>query len=219
MDSTIRWHPYPSRQIPTSDSFKEGGDPRASHRRGAGPDNSSSIVFRRGQGQEWELLNGVQFEGRSRANHEMDIALVPESVARTLRSFPGGGHPQGRPRVSIECKDVGENGRVDEMRAFIARLYDLTYLSAHHRYLNVSGPPRAIHPSAPSGSIHRPALTYWIENRRTLNVLVRRTGFQKGTAALSGYHAVHPYRGVTPGSASSTQLMDDIADWIYRKKY
>ena len=125
----------------------------------------------------------------------------------------------GRPRVSIECKDAGTNGSVDEMRAFVARLYDLSILYAHHRYLGVVDPPMAIHPDAPSGSIHRAARTYWIENRRTLNVLARRTGFTMGAAALTGYHAVEPHAGITVGSSSAKQLMNDVADWIYGRGY
>ncbi len=206
-----------SRVLPTDSDrrfIQRSGAPTGILPRAQGPDNASSIVFRRGDRPEWELLNGIQFKGRSTAFHEMDLAIVPESIARTLRDLPTVGHPQGRPRVSIECKDVGTDGSVDEMRAFIARLYDLTILRTHHPSLGVGGPPKAIHPGASSESIHRPALTYRIENRRTLNVLARRTGFVRGAAALTGYHEVKPYSRITVGSAFSMQLMDDVADWI-----
>ena len=176
-------------------------------------------MFRLGNRPTWELLNGVQFEGPSTAVHEMDLAIVSEPVASTLRKSPTVGRPLGRPRVSIECKDVGTNGSVDEMRAFVARLYDLTILYAHHRYLGVAEARMAIHPGAPCGPIHRPALTYWIENRRTLNVLAWRTGFVNGAATLTGYHAVEPHGGITVGSVSSTQLMDDVAEWIIGRGY
>ena len=212
-----------SRVLPTDSDrrfIQRGGAPTGIVPRAQGPDNSSSIAFRRGDRPAWELLNGIQFKGRSTAFHEMDLAIVPESVARTLRDSPTVGHPQGRPRVSIECKDVGTNGSVDEMRAFIARLYDLTILRTHHPSLGVVGPPKAIHPGvASSESIHRPALTYRIENRRTLNVLARRTGFVKGAVALTEYYAIEPHGGITVGSASSMQLMDDVADWIRGRGY
>jgi len=184
-----------------------------------GANNASSIVFQRVANDAWEILNGVQFEGRSSAYHEIDLAIIPESVANALRSLPAGGIPKGRPRVSIECKDVGTNGSVDEMRAFIARLYDLTLLGAHHPHLGVRGAARAIHPNAPAGRMHGPAVTYWNENRRTLNVIARRTGFAPGAARLTGYHAVAPYQAITVGSTNATQLMDDVAEWIYTKGY
>jgi hypothetical protein len=92
-------------------------------------------------------------------------------------------------------------------------------LRAHHPHLGLAGPPQAIHPNAPPGSIHRPALTYWIENRRTLNVIARRTGFVSGAARLTRYHAVAPHGAITAGSAAATQLMDDVADWIRARGY
>ena len=200
--------------------IQRGGAPTGIAAGMQGPDNASSIVFRRGQRSAWELLNGIQFKGRSAAFHEIDLAILPESVARTLRNSSNGGRPLGRPRISIECKDVGISGSVDEMRAFVARLYDLTILHAHHRHLNVVGAaPRVIHPGAPGDRVHRPTITYWNENRRTLNVLARRTGFVKGSAALSGYFAVEPHAGIAVGSNAATELMERIADWIAGQGY
>ena len=205
---------------------QRGGAPAGIAAAADGAGNASSIVFRREDGPEWEMLNGVTFQGRSGAYHEIDVAIVPASVAKTLRDSRGGS-PLGRPRISVECKYVRTNGSVDEMRAFVARLYDLTLLHAHHRYLTrahhryltVAAQPRAIHPGAPPESKHRPVLTYWQENHRTLNVLARRTGFVKGTAALSAYHAVAPHEGITVQSSSAARLMRDVAAWIVRKGY
>ena len=200
--------------------IQRGGAPTGIAARVQGADNASSIVFRRGHRSAWELHNGIQFKGRSAAFHEIDLAIVPESVARTLRNSSNGGRPLGRPRISIECKDVGINGSVDEMRAFVARLYDLTILHAHHRHLDVAGAaPRVIHPGAPNHRVHRPTVTYWNENRRTLNVLARRTGFVRGSASLSGYFAVEPHGGIVVDSDAATELMDSIADWIYEHGY
>lgn len=199
--------------------IQRGGRPSGIAPGSQGRKNSSSIAFRLGQGQVWELLNGVQFEGRSGALHEIDLAILPEEVAEMIRNRPAGGCPLGRPRVSIECKDVGTNGTADEMRLFVARLYDLTILDSHHHYLGVSAPPSAIHPGAPSGTLHRAVFTYWQENRRTLNVLARRTGFMKGATALTGYYSVEPYGGIEVGNRPARQLMNDIADWIRRCDY
>ena len=210
-----------SRILPTDSDrsfIQRAGVPAGIASAADGAKNPSSIVFRRAHYPAWELLNGIVFRGRSAAFHEIDVALVPEAVATTLRNS-GGGCPLGRPRVSVECKDVGTKGSVDEMRAFVARLYDLTLLHSHHDYLGVPEPPRTIHPGASPGPAHQPAFTYWQENRRTLNVLARRTGFAQGTAALSRYHAVRPHAGVTVQSPSAAQLMANVAGWIHRNKY
>lgn len=211
-----------SRVLPTESDLRyiqRGGSPSGIAPAADGTNNPSAIAFRRAQGPTWEMHNGVQFEGRSSAVHEIDIAIIPGTVAHALRNLACGGSPLGRPRISIECKDVGTPGDLDEMRAFIARLYDISLLDAHHPYLTTSGTPAAIHPDAPPGPIHEPAFSYWKENRRTLNVIARRTGFQKGTAALNAYHAVAPYGHITVGSSSSTQLMTDVAAWIHARGY
>ena len=191
--------------------------PQASRRPPPGPGEASSIVFSR-HGPEWEMLNGVTFEGRSQALHEIDIAIVPGPVVASLRNG-GGGSPTGRPRVSIECKDAGTNGSVDEMRTFVARLYDVTLLGSHHPYLPLPDPARGIHPDAPPDPVNCASRTYRDENRRTLNVLARRTGFVKGAAVLSGYHVVAPYGGIAVGSASADELMDRVAERISLQNY
>jgi hypothetical protein len=38
-------------------------------------------------------------------------------------------------------------------------------------------------------------ITYWLENRRTLNIIARKSGFAQGAAAMTGYHSVEPHRG------------------------
>ena len=209
-----------SRVLPNDvrrDFVQRGGVPAGIPPVSVGPGEASSIVFSR-HGPEWEMFNGVTFMGRSQALHEIDIAIVPGSVAASLRNS-GGGSPMGRPRVSIECKDAGTNGSVDEMRAFVARLYDVTLLRGHHSYLHMPYPAKVIHPNAPPDPVNRASLTYRDENRRTLNVLARRTGFVEGAVVLSGYHAVVPYDGIVAGSPSANELMDAVADWISRRNY
>lgn len=110
-------------------------------------------------------------------------------------------------------------GSVDEMRAFVARLYDLTLLYAHHQHFAFAGPPQAIHPGAPPGGKHRPVLTYWQENRRTLNVIARRTGFVHGASAMTGYHAIEPHGGIVVGSSTTATLIDSVASWIVAQGY
>jgi hypothetical protein len=198
--------------------IQRGGAPTGIAGAAQGPNNASSIAFQRPHRLPWEIWNGVQFYGRSSAKHEIDLAIVPATVGQTLRAQVGGGIPTGRPRVAIECKDVGTTGSVDEMRAFVARLYDLTLLSSHHSYLSFPT-AQALHPGSPPEPKHGAVMTYWEENKRTMNVFARRTGFSEGAAALTSYYAVEPYGSVTVGSASAVQLVDDVVTWIIHRSY
>jgi hypothetical protein len=200
--------------------IQRGGAPTGVAGASQGTSNASVIGFRWQQRSKWEIWNGIQFEGRSGARHEIDLAIVPESVGRALRAKPAGGFPIGRPRVAIECKDVKTPGSLDEMRAFVARLYDLTLLAAHHQYLSVAGAAaQAIHPGAPPGPRHRPVSSYWRENRRTLNIIARKSGFVQGAAAMTKYHSVKPHDGILVGAANVDALIKSVADWIVGQNY
>ena len=201
------------------DFIQRGGAPTGVTSKSQGDRNASVIGFRWARRPAWEIWNGIQFEGRSGALHEIDLAIVPASVGAALRSRSSSGYPIGRPRIAIECKDVQGAGSVDEMRAFVARLYDLTLLYAHHQHFAFAGPPQAIHPGAPPGGKHRPVLTYWQENRRTLNVIARRTGFVHGASAMTGYHAIEPHGGIVVGSSTTATLIDSVASWIVAQGY
>ncbi|MGI9251888.1 MAG: hypothetical protein ACR2PR_11970 [Pseudohongiellaceae bacterium] len=204
-------------RIKPNDSDREfiqtGGSPA-----GIGADNASSIVFSN-NGNQWEILNGIQFEGRSAALHEIDIAIVPKEIVDILRENPSSkGILLGRPPVSIECKDVSAKGSLDEMRTFVARLYDLTILKSHYKHLlyryYVGNRKWVVHQCVLSGMGCVAANTYRDENNRTLNVLARRTGFSSGTAKLVEYYGIKPYPNITVGSYAAKELMKEVADWI-----
>ncbi len=199
--------------------IQRGGAPTGIAGAAQGPNNACTIGFQFQQRPPWELWNGVQFEGRSGATHEIDLAVVPASVGQALRARPAGGRPLGRPRIAIECKDVAAPGSVDEMRAFVARLYDITLLSSHHRHLAIGGSAQTIHPGLPPSSMDVPASSYWEENRRTLNMIARRSGFVTGAAAMTGYHSVEPHAGIAATSTSAQGLFDTVADWIVANGY
>jgi hypothetical protein len=199
--------------------IQRGGAPTGVTGAAKGAGNASVIGFQWQQRPAWEIWNGIQFQGRSGASHEIDLAIVPAAVGQSLRAQPNGGIPIGRPRVSIECKDVGSPGSVDEMRAFVARLYDLTLLKGHHVHLGIRGNPQTIYPGAPAGSLHESAKTYWVENRQTLNVIARRTGFVAGAAAMTGYHSVEPHAGIVAAAPAAQDLFVAVADWIAAKGY
>lgn len=201
------------------DFIQRGGAPTGLAGKSQGDQNASVIGFQWPGRSAWEIWNGIQFQGRSGALHEIDLAIVPSDVGTTLRSRVRGGYPVGRPRVAIECKDVEAAGSADEMRAFVARLYDLSLLKGHHGYLPFTGPPKVLHPGAPPGAVHQSVQTFWEENRRTLNVLARRTGFRPGAVAMTAYHAVEPHQGVVVGSSNATDLIDTIVSWITKCGY
>jgi hypothetical protein len=194
--------------------FQRGGAPTGVARAAAGPGNASVIGFRRlPNGRAWEMWNGIQFEGRSGALHEIDIAVVPGEVGIELRLT--GGYPIGRPRVAIECKDVGSAGSIDEMRAFVARLYDLTILLSHQKYLGFSPSGQAIYPGDFAGHpFYSARFVYWEENRRTFDAIARRAGFAAGAAAMTDYYDIEPHGFIRKGTSQASSLMDGIADWI-----
>lgn len=193
--------------------IQRGGAPTGVAPAAAGPNNASVIGFRWRTRPAWEIWNGIQFYGRSRAMHEIDVAIVPQSVGADLRL--SGGSPVGRPRVAIECKDVGTDGSLDEMRALVARLYDVTLLHAHHRHLPFPS-AQAIHPGSAPSSKDRAVVTYWQENRRTKNILARRTGFVAGTIPLASYHHIESHANITVGSPAVTELVDSVVEWARR---
>ena len=192
--------------------IQRGGSPTGIAAASQGPNNASAIVFRKeSSAAEWELWNGIQFCGRSGAYHEIDIAVVPREVGHALRLT--GGSPVGRPRVAIECKDVGTAGTIDETRTLVARLYDLTILKSHH--IAYPSPLQAIYPGKlGSQPFHSARRNYWDENRHTLNAIARRTGFATGTANLVQYYAIEPHARIEKGSKEADGLIDAVASWI-----
>jgi hypothetical protein len=194
--------------------IQRGGSPTGIPAKTLGTNNASAIVFSKpGSSAKWEIWNGIQHRGRSGALHEIDIAIVPEEVGRELRLK--GGMPFGRPRIAIECKDVGTTGNVDEARALVARLYDLTILQWHQPYIGQAPPTQCIYPGNFNGLYFYAARkTYWAENRHTFNAIARRTGFAKGTGRLMAHYSVESHSLITVGSAEADMLVVSIADWI-----
>jgi hypothetical protein len=193
--------------------IQRGGSPTGVAAASDGPNNASVIGFPRSPRQHWEIWNGIQFAGRSSAKHEIDISIVPGSVGSAIRAR--GGIPVGRPRVAIECKDVVATGGLDEMRAFIARLYDMTLLRAHHTYLTYPH-ARALHPNSPDEPKHRATITYWQENRRCKNIIARKAGFSSGTAPFGAYHHIEPHSGIEVGSSAVNDFVGSVIGWAKR---
>lgn len=176
-------------------------------------DGPSSIKISR-NGKSYEILNGVQFRGRSGALHELDISIVPHELVNNLRAGTSVGFPFGRAQIAIECKDVGSVGSPDEMRSVVARMYDLTILDAHLSYLNL--PNNGFIFDSPAGAFAEPVApkTYLDSNIQSLSVLARRSGLSSGAIAMTGLYRIQPYINVTHPSTSSDQLVDDVVNWI-----
>jgi hypothetical protein len=179
-----------------------------------GANGPTSIVFQKSSSLiEWEIWNGIEFVGRSGGTHEFDLAIVPKQLGDDLRST--GGRPFGHGWISIECKDVGANGSPDEMRAFLARIYDTTLLSLHAQYLGAGGALNRVHPLDPTqpgfGAV---SATYRIENTETYNAIARRTGFTQGTVGMSNYYFIRRFDNIRSGSQNLTDLKNEICDWI-----
>src|SRR5262249_17904856 len=120
-----------------------------------------------------------------------------------------------RPRVAIECKDVAMAGSVDEIRTFVARLYDITILRSHQPYLGFSPSTQFIYPgNLGTTAFSTSRLTYWQEHRRTFNAFARRTGFAVGSAAMTSYYSIEPPAFITAGSPQAADLMSAVAGWI-----
>ncbi len=192
--------------------IQRGGAPTGVLPVSAGDGNASVIGMRRPNDLAWELWNGIQFEGRSGAYHEVDIALVPGSVGDALR-VPGG-RPFGRPRVAIECKDVATAGSPDEMRAFVARLYDLTILTVHQPHLTTPQPTMAIYPSSPTGPFYTARGTYWSENRHSFNAIARKSTFSTGALSMTTYYAIDDHPSITLNSTGYAALIQAVCQWI-----
>ncbi|TGR70914.1 hypothetical protein EN837_05555 [bacterium M00.F.Ca.ET.194.01.1.1] len=175
---------------------------------------SSILIQRSSSAKPWEIWNGIQFRGRSGGLHEFDVSIVPSDLANDLRSLTNGGYPFGKPNVAIECKDVATPGSPDEMRALIARLYDVTLLEGH-TYLTGGGQVSQIYPedcSSPGYLLaHR---TFRVANRLTKSALVRTGTFSVGAINMTSHYGISPYAYVSPGSAGAATFFREISNWI-----
>ncbi|WP_148301252.1 hypothetical protein [Methylobacillus glycogenes] len=168
---------------------------------------------------EYEIWNGIQFEGRSKTRHEIDISVIPHAMAQAMRKKHIDSFPFGRPRVCVECKDVMSTGSLDEMRAFVARLYDLTILNIHssklypplsfYGHIYDSNPPTYAHPPSP--------ITFRDSNRDSFSAIARSTGFSKGTDPLSTYYNIHRFENIVEPSTSADKFIENLAKWIDQK--
>jgi hypothetical protein len=162
-------------------------------------------VKRQANSSTYEIWNGIQFQGRSGALHELDLAVVPNTMANALRRGKGISFPFGRPPVSIECKDVGARGNPDEMRALVTRMYDLTVLSGSQKYLQVA--------SSRLASLNLQN-TYLSTNQNALCVLARRGGISDIAELMANYYKISTHTNVVASHRARRKLIDEIVNWM-----
>lgn len=204
--------------IPGQPFIQRGGLPSGVSPAIAGPASGASSLKIEKNGQEWELWNGVQFKGRSGAKHELDIAVVSHALANALRVPSALGASErfafGRPRVGIECKDVQASGSPDEMRALIARMYDLTILRGHRRHLGLTLDGEIYDPEPGGSGFGLSTVTYLEQNSRCKTALVRRSKLSKGAGDMTSLFKISPHVEVTHPSVQATAMADELAHWM-----
>lgn len=209
-----------AKQLPGSTNItfvQRGGAPSGVRPASFGWTSPTSIVFQKREDlPEWEIWNGIEFVGRSGGTHEFDLSIVPKALGDALRVI--GGRPFGHGWLSIECKDVSAAGAPDEMRAFLARVYDTTVLRGHAPYLGAGTNLRRIHPLDPTGpGFGSISTTYRDENKKVYHAIARRTGFTQGTSRMSDYFFVRRFENIAVGSVTLQEFGKELADWIDRK--
>lgn len=196
--------------------IQRGGAPSGIQPAAGGPYGPTSILFRRsGELPTWEIWNGVQFVGRSGGRHEFDISIVPKRLGDALRNSPSGGRPFGHGWLSLECKDTETNGSLDEMRAFVARIYDTTLLHWHASHIGAAAPLCKVYSmNAANAGFGRANQSFRAANQHIFQGIARRTGFTKGTGLLSMYYFVRCFDNLSVGSANLADFLAESCDWI-----
>ena len=167
-------------------------------------------------GVRHELHANVRYRGRSSETHEIDISVVPESVATQLRNA-GGGFPTGFPRVAIECKHRNSVGQKDEARQVVARLFDLHFLNSHP--FPISGQKHHIWPDAAYGMGYgETASSYKASFDRCFNGLCRFGGVTPGAARFLSFNNVTTLTQLRVGAAASVDVVNEVVNFLSRQR-
>lgn len=147
-----------------------------------------------------ELHGSLQWEGRSRATHEIDVSALPSSVASAIRAA-GGGRPRGVPIIAIECKDKASSGTPDEMRQTLARMFDLALVTppTASSGCRISGPGN-IAAWGNRGSSYR------IVFSQSLSAIVRAGTFSSGARRLGAHYHIEQSGNIYDPAAAILDL-------------
>lgn len=168
------------------------------------------IVFRTGQNEEFEIHNSLQFNGRSTAFHEYDIAIIRRDLGRWLRNH-GGGRPTGHPRFSIECKQYSSNIQLGVLRDMFGQQVDGTYLGGHIRY----------HQNAGACGVHnwrisegRTYPNYRTAFRNCFISILTPMKLSSGAVKLSDHHFFNHFEEVIPTNPKVSDFLTAAIRWI-----
>jgi hypothetical protein len=162
-------------------------------------------------GKAFELHGSLQFIGRSRGRHEIDLSLIPAAIGAAIRSSPRGGRPSGMPVAGIECKHHVSDGSIGEMREKVARLFDLTFLgraqpaNPYLLFWPLVRTPAAGWGQRPTG----PGTAYRTVFGGGVYGIARSTDFPTGAILLSNFHAVRRFPNIYD-PAVLQRLVDDL---------
>jgi hypothetical protein len=138
----------------------------------------------------FELRGSLQWEGRSGARHECDISLIPAEIAEAIRNS-NGGYPHGLPIAAIECKDKKADGKLDEIRQTLARLFDLALVTRPAQGLTCR-----IFESKTNRSWGRWSSKYVSLFARGTFGIARVRGFQSGSKTLADHYSILRYSAI-----------------------
>lgn len=157
-----------------------------------------------------ELHGSLQWKGRSGATHEIDVSLLPQSIAQPLRAH--GGHPRGLPIAGYECKDKIGAASTDEMRETIARLFDLALVTRPYPGWDC----RMFAATSPHVRWGRRQSIYRAFFATGAYGVVRAGGFSRGARNLGRHYHVRRHEGIYgPGAIAAVearflQVLDDV---------
>ena len=100
------------------------------------------------------------------------------------------------------------------MRAFVARLYDLTVLTVHQPYLPIPLPTMVIAPASANGPFYTARRTYWDENRDSFNAVARQSCFTAGALAMTAYYGIEGIRRSRSTGRATQLLIQAVCEWI-----
>ena len=147
------------------------------------------IQDRRNPPMAMELHGSLQWTGRSQARHEYDVSLVPLKIAQAIREN-GGGSPRGLPVVALECKDKGSQGKLDEVRQKLGRMFDLALVS----------PPKGmecrIYEEKTRAAWGRSPSNYRALFGKGAFGIVRSSGFQSGAQSLASHYKIDQFSNI-----------------------
>lgn len=162
--------------------------------------------------QVHELHTNIQFRGRSTETHELDIALIPRSVANVLRQR-GGGRPSGHSRIAVECKFRSSTGSKDEARQIVARQFDMHFLKLHP--YPVLDAKRRIWPESAHHLGHGNASRSYKQSfAHCFNALCRLGPITAPAGIFLSFNHVLPFSNIRPGQQDTVDFLDELEAFL-----